>query len=449
MTIATRSLMFLPVALLLFLSLQCSKDDGPSTPPGDQTPATASTVVRSNQDGHLGHPSGSAIRVPAWSVPLTADSSIGEMLFTIDVGPHERFGVPRTPPAGWQFATEIHSMGPEGFIFAAPVVASIPLPAGFDPIQNDVCMADYDRVNGRWKTVGGRISADGRSLEVDGIHLCTNALITAPWSSQGVGAIQFNTLPGYSFKVCIENYTLLHPERDGGFVAQDRIARIDRRDVSTTPPDGFMYWRLPQGTYTLSIMVYRHDPSDPMQRPEYLGYFQRTITLDHPHWNWQLGTHAPDYENAVFFGDLTPYVNPAALTQGVPGCWSAPTPSVGIGAINVRLEWSDSADLDLHVYDPCGNHIYYANRNDTCQASIGRLDLDNWCSNLVVGRPENIFWQLSPPRGLYTVRVKYFGDCATTGPVFYTVRWTVSGSTQSRSGTLAPYDTVTVAQFTY
>jgi hypothetical protein len=368
------------------------------------------------------------------------------MLFTIDVGTREQFGVASTAPTGWQFATQVHSMGPEGFIFARPVTASIPLPTGINLGVNDVAMFDYDRAGGQWVNLGGRLSADNKSVEIDAIHLCTNMLLARAWSAQGVGAIRFTTVTGYSFKVCIESYTLANPTYDAGF-NPDRVARIDRRDASTTPADGFQYWRLPQGTYSFSVEVYVHNQSQPSQPPSYIGYFQRQITISQPHWNWQSPGTAPDYANAVSFGDMI--ISPNGLTTGPAPCSQTPTPSVGIGSINVRLEWRADADLDLWVYDPCGNRIYWNRTSALCGTSTGTLDLDNLCGNLVLGRPENIYWGSAPPRGTYVVKVHYYGDCSSAGSVFYTVRWLVSGQAYSKSGTISQYDSVTVTQFTY
>jgi hypothetical protein len=442
----------LGVPFFLILALvNCSDDNGPTTPttPDDGVRTPQTLVVASNPDTTLKHTAGSFLRVQRWSVPLTADSATGEMLFTIEVGPPSTFNVPETPPEHWRVVTDIHSMGPEGFVFDMPVKASIPLPEGFDPAKEDALMYDYDRAGQRWESVGGQFSADWKSIEVDGVHLCLNRLLAQQWSERGTGAVKFQCLVGYSFKICIESYTLKYPEWEN-FDATNRIAYIDRADASTTPRDGLQYWRLPQGTYRLSIEVYRHDYNDPMLRPVYLGYFQKDVTIDRPHWNWQQGGTAPDYEYAVFFGDLTPYTNPNVLTQGRPSCFAAPTPSVGVGSLNFRLEWSAVADLDLWVTDPCGNRIYFGNMRDTCQESIGRLDLDNRCSNFVLGRPENIYWSTSPPRGAYKVEVDYFSDCGEgTGGVYYTLRWTMRGASQSKSGTIQPNETITVLQMTY
>ncbi|MBM4371720.1 MAG: hypothetical protein FJ098_08705, partial [Deltaproteobacteria bacterium] len=88
--------------------------------------------------------------------------------------------------------------------------------------------------------------------------------------------------------------------------------------------------------------------------------------------------------------------------------------SVGSGDIQVSISWDDPSDVDLHVVEPTGCEIYYA--NDIC-GSGGWLDLDSnpacsidWVNN------ENIFWPLGQaPTGTYIVRVDFYSDCTGEG----------------------------------
>jgi hypothetical protein len=274
--------------------------------------AVASKVVRTSQEGLLLHPAGAQIYVPHGAVPKNQSGGEGEMLFTIEQGTPQVFGLPATPPSGWRFISDVFSMGPEGFTFQTPIKATIPLPRGFDRTREEAAMFDYDRQNRRWETVGGVINGDGLSVSVDSVHLCGNTLMARAITGQGPGAIRFDTLPRYSFKLCIESYTLKYPDRDIGFEVANRFRNIDRRDVSTTPPDGVQYWILPQGSYLLSVAVYYHAQDN--VPPTYLGYFQRSISVGYPHWNWQTG--GPDFENSVNFGAF----KTTGLTSGRPPC---------------------------------------------------------------------------------------------------------------------------------
>ena len=59
-----------------------------------------------------------------------------------------------------------------------------------------------------------------------------------------------------------------------------------------------------------------------------------------------------------------------ALTALVP-----PTSELGDGPITVGLEWDDEPDLDLHIWEPNGFHIYYPNSKR--QGEVGLLDRDD------------------------------------------------------------------------
>lgn len=78
------------------------------------------------------------------------------------------------------------------------------------------------------------------------------------------------------------------------------------------------------------------------------------------------------------------------------------------GDLRINLQWYSRTDLDLHVYDPCGNEIFFSKRKATCGGGTGILDLD---ANAIIGtttRPqENIYW-LKPSPGTYKVKVVCF-----------------------------------------
>jgi hypothetical protein len=428
--------------------------DVPAVFNGVSRETIASGVVRSGEAGSVEHPNGARIDVPVGAVPTNVQGGEGEMLFTIETGTPSTYGLPATPPQGWVYASEVCKMGPEGFIFAAPIQATIPVPTGFSPSEYEFRMFDYLPATAQWVEVGGQISADGSEVTADVLHLCNNVLLAMRWSGKGAGAIRFSTILGYSFRLCIESYTLRYPEVDGSFQAGGRFCSLNRRDASTTPPDGFQYWVLPQGTYTVSVMVYRHD-DDPLRTPHYLGYYTHTFEISRCHWD--INSAAPrNFEFVSYFPDLAPWTNPALLNPGRPDCMALPSNSAGVGQLNVRLDWAALADLDLWVVDPCGNKIYWDARTQGCQESTGTLDLDNWCQNIVVGRPENIFWAANPPRGTYKVYVDYYLDCSNAGTVPFTVRWWMRGQAFGARGTLSPPahvgnagDEVLVATFVY
>jgi hypothetical protein len=114
------------------------------------------------------------------------------------------------------------------------------------------------------------------------------------------------------------------------------------------------------------------------------------------------------------------------------------TSVMGTGDVQVTLAWNANADIDLYVKDPSGDKVYYDNPT---VSSGGELDLDNRCSNFVLGKPENIYWPSGKaPTGTYEVSVNYYADCSTsgtsTGPVDWTVTTKVNGVERTYRGTL-------------
>lgn len=83
---------------------------------------------------------------------------------------------------------------------------------------------------------------------------------------------------------------------------------------------------------------------------------------------------------------------------------------VGSGDVQVTVAWDTDADVDLHVVDPGGSEIYWANRQSP---SGGQLDLDsNAACALDNVRNENITWPVgTAPQGNYTVRVDHWSSC--------------------------------------
>jgi len=124
-----------------------------------------------------------------------------------------------------------------------------------------------------------------------------------------------------------------------------------------------------------------------------------------------------------------------ASPSGVVGPYTGLSTSaiaVGTGDVQVTLSWNADSDVDLHVIDPSGEEIFYA---DSTSASGGVLDLDsNAGCVLDHKRNENITWPVGrAPRGRYTVRVDYWDACGV-GQTNYTVRINNGGAGQIFTG---------------
>lgn len=91
------------------------------------------------------------------------------------------------------------------------------------------------------------------------------------------------------------------------------------------------------------------------------------------------------------------------------------------GDIRVHMSWDFPGDVDLHIYQPNGEHIYYGNMADHSRGG-GELDVDE-----TIGGPnsqENAYWN-NPAEGTYRVEVVFYRmdvDYGRGGDVTVTVK---------------------------
>lgn len=82
----------------------------------------------------------------------------------------------------------------------------------------------------------------------------------------------------------------------------------------------------------------------------------------------------------------------------------------GSGDFQASVAWTGASDVDLHVFDPTGEEVFFGNRE---AASGGRLDIDsNAACDIDNTNVENIYWPLNgAPAGQYRVQLHYYDDC--------------------------------------
>lgn len=88
------------------------------------------------------------------------------------------------------------------------------------------------------------------------------------------------------------------------------------------------------------------------------------------------------------------------------------------GDVQVTLRWTGSADLDLHVTDPLGEEIYFADRDGE---NGGELDVDviPGCGEEPAAHAENVFFAAGEaPSGTYEVVVDSYTGCDGQGQDF-------------------------------
>jgi len=92
------------------------------------------------------------------------------------------------------------------------------------------------------------------------------------------------------------------------------------------------------------------------------------------------------------------------------------TQVVGSGNLQLALSWNSTADVDLHVKLPGGQHAYWSNKlvKNSSGDTLVRLDMD---ANAICGndvRNENMYFR-TLVNGLYLVYLHLFDRCTSTG----------------------------------
>ena len=75
------------------------------------------------------------------------------------------------------------------------------------------------------------------------------------------------------------------------------------------------------------------------------------------------------------------------------------------GAVQISLAWEDRNDLDLHVFTPSGERIYFNKRRSECG---GELDVDMNARPTSTTPVENVVWKEQPPSGTYRIGVHFY-----------------------------------------
>jgi hypothetical protein len=75
------------------------------------------------------------------------------------------------------------------------------------------------------------------------------------------------------------------------------------------------------------------------------------------------------------------------------------------GEVQISLAWDDYNDLDLHLFCPSGERIYFNNKKSECG---GILDVDMNVRPISKTPVENVVWRHNAPLGTYKVGVHFY-----------------------------------------
>jgi hypothetical protein len=324
-----------------------------------------------------------------------------------------------TPPSGETLVSDVYRFGPEGFVFAAPVMVTIPVPNA--SASSKVNMYRVDPVTGVAMRVPSIFDPAAHTVSPMTNALSLWGATTAPTTNTADGAVRLiNTSSNMWLKSCVDTYTLTYPSAD----PNPLFGQASSAPSGTIGWNSTIIWGLPQGTYRICCeMATAGTLFNPPGAPVF--WYVNGINVNK-------ADVYPTYETSA---DITYGTPPSGATAGSCPCTPTPTPSAGTGQVQVTLSWysATAMDLDLYVTDPSGATVYYGN---PAVASGGTLDRDNKCSNYVDGKPENVFWTTAPA-GQYIVVAKLYSNCSigvTSMP--FTVRVVNKTTTTTYSGTI-------------
>ncbi|MDA7905123.1 hypothetical protein N9A80_02135, partial [Rhodopirellula sp.] len=115
------------------------------------------------------------------------------------------------------------------------------------------------------------------------------------------------------------------------------------------------------------------------------------------------------------------------------------------GEYQVTLIWNNLNDLDLHIYCPSGEHIFFPHKHSNCGAE---LDIDMNAGGPRSHTPvENIVWPSGPPKqGIYTIWVKHFRTRGGKNPTSFQVLVKCGGKTRAFKGSLQSHEEKRITQ---
>jgi len=104
------------------------------------------------------------------------------------------------------------------------------------------------------------------------------------------------------------------------------------------------------------------------------------------------------------------------------------------GIVQISLAWDDYNDLDLHVFCPSDERIYFNNKKSECK---GVLDVDMNVRPVSRKPVENVVWKSDAPLGSYKVGVhfyKHHRKKRTKRTTTYTLLVSTHGRTKTYKG---------------
>jgi hypothetical protein len=156
---------------------------------------------------------------------------------------------------------------------------------------------------------------------------------------------------------------------------------------------------------------------------------------------WAFAPAPSDRRRAPAQAQPASYVPASGAQEPSEEC-ARPEPELGTGDVQITLRWESSSDLDLHVTEPNGTEIYYADKGPT--STGGRLDVDSNVGCEEDGSVENVFWPTGRmPTGEYTVEVNGYRVDGCGGGEYTVVAQVQGREVLNETGSVAEDETDT------
>ena len=114
------------------------------------------------------------------------------------------------------------------------------------------------------------------------------------------------------------------------------------------------------------------------------------------------------------------------------------------GELQITLLWNNYNDLDLHVFTPTLERIYFNNRRTKCG---GELNIDMNVKPTSNRPIENVVWRKDPPKGIYRVHIFHYATHLrpdTSDPTEYRLRIVYQGKSKEYEGEISHGDPMTL-----
>lgn len=475
------------------------------TPTSQPTPTPASSAAEftSEAGGKVSVASGETLDVSAYAIPEENDGSAGAVTFSVETGAT----APTPLPTNIDPIGQITKFGPDGFDFAWPLAMTLPIPAEMENFTGLQYMR-YDASSGEWvpfpgltfvtddsnKVIGASVPAYDLGYDTLGLLNENPAQKYAPYADGTKLGAECDTCSGTMnvignscspegsgtgkchFYLVSKSYTPREEWQRSSFAAFLRTWNGQRgtdRCVWNAATERFEA----QDDGNCGMWITGSDPT---------GWPAAQSLMPISQGDWEFCITKSEY---VIPGGSLPIpgkwthneLHSVSITQAshntcaVTSCWnnvvevrmpgpdgwepphertscptnSDPTTPVGTGEFQATLTWvnndSKAADLDLHLYTPDDEHIYYG--HDVSNDGLIELDRD-WQSesgNAI----ENIYTVGSGttlPSGSYRLTVKHFTGSV---PISFSVRVIRGGSSTTYNRTVnTEYEEIEILNFT-